>query len=238
MADRNRIRVGNSNRLRGAMLAALLAVQALSDFVPFAVSSLPASAAPTQSTSAAKGKPTMTVTAPTMYSKNSYRGTPDLGLTAAIIDAGGGRGHFDGAKLFRVLADGKTKAETARLERMYAKAQIAAFMETLTFATNDLLQLFSYNHMAIPKPRVAPSDGRALAFAMYHDGIMPTGKYDCGYMMEHLMSHPIHVVLMHDISNAHGHGPRHNANFHVLLTRVVLDLKNAYRTSMRKQPPD
>jgi hypothetical protein len=57
---------------------------------------------------------------------------------------------------------------------------------------------------------------------------MPDGKYDCGYMMEHLMTHPIHVVLMRDVNNQLGFGPRHNANFHIMLTRLVVDLKHTY----------
>ena len=34
---------------------------------------------------------TMTITAPALYTEHSYRGTPDLGLTLAIVQAGGGR---------------------------------------------------------------------------------------------------------------------------------------------------
>ena len=105
-------------------------------------------------------------------------------------------------------------------------------MQTFTFAMTDLLQLFIDNHVALPaNPRVSPNDGKAMALAIYHDGIMPTGKYDCGYMMEHLMTHPIHVVLMHDINNRRGFGASHNASFHEILTATVMDLKNSYRGS-------
>jgi hypothetical protein len=83
-------------------------------------------------------------------------------------------------------------------------------------------------------PRVSPQNGRELAMAIYHDGIMPNGKYDCGYMMEHLMTHPVHIVLMHDINVARGHGPTHNANFHIILTRVVIDLKNMYGSTSQR----
>jgi hypothetical protein len=171
----------------------------------------------------------MTVTVPAKYRANSYRGAPDLGLTSALIIAGGGAGHFDAAKLFHVLGGPKTGAERAQLDRQYGRAKVDAFLQTFSFAMIELVQLFRDNHITLPaKPRVAPSDGRAMALAVYRDGIMPNGKYDCGYMMEHLMTHPIHVVLMHDIDNERGHGPKHNANFHIMLTRVVLDLKKSY----------
>jgi hypothetical protein len=57
---------------------------------------------------------------------------------------------------------------------------------------------------------------------------MPTGKYDCGYMMEHLMTHALHIVLMHDIDVAPDHGPINNANFHIILTRMIADLRDMY----------
>jgi hypothetical protein len=171
----------------------------------------------------------MTVTAPARYTEKSYRGRPDLGLTAAMIEAGGGAGHFDSRKLFAVLAGPKAKAETAHLTRLYGKAKVDAFLQTFTYSVADLLTLFHLNHITLPqRPRIAPSNGRAIVVAIYHDGIMPDGKYDCGYMMEHLMTHPIHVVLMRDVNNQLGFGPRHNANFHIMLTRLVVDLKHTY----------
>jgi hypothetical protein len=172
---------------------------------------------------------TMTVTIPTNYHASSYRGQPDLGLTSTLIVAGGGSGHFDAAKLFRVLAGPNSKPERTRLDHKYGKAKVDAFLQTFTFAMIDLVQLFRDNHIALPdRPRIAPSDGRAMSIAVYRDGIMSNGKYDCGYMMEHLMTHPIHIVLMHDIDNQPGHGPKHNANFHTMLTQVVMDLKHTY----------
>lgn len=185
----------------------------------------PHSAARTQQSNAS----TMTVVAPANYTEHSYRGEPDLGLTLAMVQAGGGPAHFDSARLYRVLAGKHAQAESAKLERLYGKARMAAFMETFTFSVHDLLALFAINHIALPdRPSVSPQDGARLADAIYHSGITPTGKYDCGYMMEHLMTHPVHVVLMHDINVARGHGPVHNANFHIILTRMIVDLRNAY----------
>jgi hypothetical protein len=171
----------------------------------------------------------MTIVAPPHYSRYSYHGSPDLALVVALVEAGGGPHRFDSRRLLSALTGGRPKAEVMRLKRHYGKARVDAFMQTLTFSMTDLLQLFALNHLALPQtPRVSPKDGRALVWAVYHDGIMLNGKYDCGYMMEHLMTHPIHVALMHDVEVQRGFGPRHNANFHELLTRVIVDLKNAY----------
>lgn len=174
--------------------------------------------------------PTMTITAPAMYTHNSYRGRPDLGLAVAIDKAGTGHGHFDANRLFAVLAGKNADKERNHLERLYGRGKFHAFMQTWTFSGRDLEQLLRDNRVTLPSsPRVSPDDGKAMSIAIYHDGIMPTGKFDCGYMMEHIISHPIHVALMHDIDMHQLHGAKHNANFHVMFTRVVLDLKNDYR---------
>lgn len=172
---------------------------------------------------------TMTVVAPANYTEHSYRGKPDLGLTLAIVQAGGGPTHFESGRLFQTLAGAHAKEEAAKLDKLYGKARMAAFMQTFTYSVRDLVALFKLNRIALPdRPSVSPSNGRDMTVAIYHSGIMPTGKYDCGYMMEHLMTHPIHIVLMHDINVARGHGPIHNANFHIILTRMVADLRNLY----------
>jgi hypothetical protein len=172
---------------------------------------------------------TITITAPAQYTEHSYRGRPDTALTYAILKAGGGSGRFDSAKLFHTLAGSHAKAEMHRLEHLYGKAKVAAFVQTFTFAMNELPGLFKLNNIALADPPANSFHrGRDIAIAIYHDGIMPNGKYDCGYMMEHLMTHPVHIVLMRDINLARAHGPQHNANFHIILTRVVLDLKNLY----------
>ena len=195
---------------------------------------LPACSAPPHSSRQSVRPNTMTVVAPANYTEHSYRGKPDLGLTLALVEAGGGATHFNSGRLFHVLAGRNARREAAKLQRLYGKARMDAFMQTFTYSVHDLVALFAMNHIALPThASVSPSDGRALSIALYHAGIMPTGKYDCGYFMEHLMTHPIHIVLMHDINVARGHGPAHNANFHLILTRMVADLRNMYTNNGR-----
>jgi hypothetical protein len=172
---------------------------------------------------------TITITAPANYTEHSFRGRPDLALTLAMVQAGGGPRHFNSARLFTVLAGGNAQRESQKLQRLYGKARMAAFMETFNFAVTDLVSLFKMNGIALPAaPRISPKDGKALTVAIYHAGVMPTGKWDCGYMMERLMTHPVHIALMHDINVARGHGPQHDANFHIILTRMIADLRNTY----------
>jgi hypothetical protein len=46
-------------------------------------------------------------------------------------------------------------------------------------------------------------------------------------MLDHLVSHPIHVQVMDDIDQKYGRSA--DANYHVVLTQAVLDLKAAYK---------
>jgi hypothetical protein len=193
------------------------------------VLALAASSASTQAGEKPGSHKAMIIIAPANYTEHSYRGTPDLGLTLAIVQAGGGAADFDSRFLFRTLAGKHAGAESAKLKRLYGRQKFDAFMRTFNFAMRDIVKLFALNDIALPhQPRVAPTNGRAMTVAIYRDGVMPTGKYDCGYMMEHLMTHPIHIVLMHDIDVAPGHGPVNNANFHIILTRMIADLRDMY----------
>ena len=188
-----------------------------------------ACAAATGSAASSAQMNTMTVVSPADYTKHSYRGTPDLGLTLAVVEAGGGPEHFDSVRLFRVLAGSKAQSEALKLQHEYGKSRMAAFEQTFTFAVRDTANVFALNHIALPaRPRISPSDGRGMAIDIYRDGVMPTGKFDCGYMMEHMVTHPVHIIVMHDINDARAQGPSHNANFHVILTRLIADLHRAY----------
>jgi hypothetical protein len=172
---------------------------------------------------------TITLTVPAHYNVHSYRGTPDLGLTLAIVQAGGGSADFDSAFLLRTLAGKNVWKELWKLKHLYGKQKVLTFMQTFNFAVRDLVTLLTINHVALPaRPRITPVDGRAITIAIYRDGVMPTGKYDCGYMMEHLMTHGLHMVLMREIDMAPGQGPTNNANFHIILTRMIADLRDMY----------
>ncbi len=58
---------------------------------------------------------------------------------------------------------------------------------------------------------------------------MADGRFDVGYMIEHLLSRPIHKQLM-DVANSDPTiGPAVNADFHIILTAEMNDLKTLYQ---------
>jgi hypothetical protein len=161
--------------------------------------------------------------------KTRYYGTPDLALTAALVQAGGGAEHFDAAQLVGVLAGANNDAEVSHLTQMYSAERVSQFLRTFTFAIDDSLRIAQSKGIALPTP--APdlsSDGRALSASLFRAGTMPEGHFDIGYMIEHLVSRPIHVQLMNDINADAKYGPTVNSDFHVILTTAMYDLKSAY----------
>jgi hypothetical protein len=163
-----------------------------------------------------------------MYHRTSYRGTPDLALAVSLVTAGGGPEHFDAGKLIGVLAGPNTDAEVAKLTKQYGAENVKAFLSTFTYAINDTLKFITAHKIALPSPSPDPTDGKALSAALYKAGIMPDGRFDIGYMLEHAISHEGHVAIMKDMNEDPSIGPRTNAMFHVILTQAMKDLKAAY----------
>ena len=158
-----------------------------------------------------------------------YTGTPDLALTSAMVAAGGGPTNFDSAHLFGVLAGTHANDELAQLTQIYGSSRVHAFIGTFTYAIDDALKVATSAGVTLPSPSPAlVSDGRQLSAQLYNAGVMSDGRFDIGYMIEHLVSRPVHVAIMKDINDNPQYGPQVNADFHVILTRTMQDLKSLY----------
>jgi hypothetical protein len=169
--------------------------------------------------------------APQMHMQHPtiYRGAPNLPLTLSVVIAGGGPAHFQAATLVGVLAGPLTSAEVAKLTRQYGAANVQSFLATFTFAIDDTLRLAKQLNVTLPtQPNPDPRSGGKLSAALVAAGTMPNGRYDVGYMIDHMISHDLHALLMRDINDNPAFGPKANANFHIILTQAVLDLKAAY----------
>ncbi len=159
-----------------------------------------------------------------------YRGFPHLHFTVAVVDAGGGATHFDAHRLLATLAGADASAENAKLIKQFGAARMAAFYSVFTFAVDDAVKHAHNMLIPLPKsPHPDPKDGRALATALYGAGMTPAGRYDVGYMLEELMSHQIHHNIMGDMDKKFT--PSVNADFHVILTAAMHDLRHEYGIS-------
>lgn len=149
----------------------------------------------------------------------TYAGTPDLALTSQMVAAGGGAEHFDSKKLVGVMAGKNAPAALAYLTKTYGPANVDAFFRTFTFAVNDSLKHATDKGIKLPAASV-PS-GAVLTQHLYTAGTMPNGQYDVGYMLERLVSHPIHMYVMWDINKEPELGKKTDETFHIILTDAM-----------------
>ncbi len=156
-----------------------------------------------------------------------YTGKPDLPLTLSVVLAGDGPKEFKTVKLVHALAGDKTAGEVASLTKKYGAANVAQFLKTFDFVINDSLAIVTKAKIALPSdPEPDPKDGKALAAALYKAGTDSKGKFTVEYMLDHLVSHPVHVQVMKDIDKKYG--VKADATYHVALTQVMSDLKAVY----------
>jgi hypothetical protein len=159
-----------------------------------------------------------------------YTGAPNLPLTLSVVVAGGGPSSFDSAKLVGVLAGALTGAEVNKLSAQFGADNVGSFLKTFNFVISDALALVQKNKVALPAaPIPAPTDGKALAAALYTAGVTPAGSFDVEYMLDRLVSHPLHVQIMKDIDANPDLGGAADGNYHAVLTQAMLDLKAAYK---------
>jgi hypothetical protein len=157
-----------------------------------------------------------------------YTGAPALPVTLSMIEAGGGPSNFDSTKLVGVLAGDKTSAEVASLQAKFGADNVKSFLDVFTFVVDDAVAKVTAAKVALPDtPSPSPTDGKALAAALYTLGVNPDTKtFDVEYMLDGLVTHPIHVAVMNDIDAKYGKPA--DANYHAVLTQAMTDLKAVY----------
>ena len=177
---------------------------------------------------------------PPRFGGSNYCSSPKLTNTLALIEAGGGPAKFSTVTLFGVLAGPVAGPESKKLTAQYTAAGFALYVKTFDFVINDSLKIVTAAKVALPKaPVPAPADGstygttgvdgKALALALYLDGVSPTKGFSVEYMLDHLVTHGIHVQVMKDIDANPELGPKADAAYHVVTLQIFKDLKGAYK---------
>jgi hypothetical protein len=104
---------------------------------------------------------------------------------------------------------------------------VTSFLTVFNFVISDSLRLVTAANVPLPSTPVPdPANGKALSAALYTAGVTPSGRFDVEYMLDDLVTHPIHVQVMNDIDAKYGQPA--DANYHAVLTQAILDLKTAY----------
>lgn len=149
-----------------------------------------------------------------------YHGAPDLKLTVDLVTAGTGPSGFDTKILFKNMYGDSMPAEAAKLTKRYGAASVGDFFTLMDFSIADVVRMAKRDKLALPaadKPLSPVKLDRSVVLI----GYSPSGKYDVGYMLERLISHPYHQELMKDLN---GHFSQQRvATFHSVLGTVVTD---------------
>ena len=156
-----------------------------------------------------------------------YTGAPALGVTLAVVEAGGGPSNYKTTTLLQTLAGSAFKPEVAKLTKTYGAASVGQFIKTFDFVISDALHYVTVKHIALPSsPAIDPKNGEALAGALWGASSVGGGKHNVEVGLDHLVSHPLHVQIMKDIDKKFGTAA--DAQYHVILTAAMIDLASAY----------
>jgi hypothetical protein len=155
-----------------------------------------------------------------------YTGPPALSVTLSMIEAGGGPANFSTPVLVKVLAGPKTAAELASLQAKFGADKVGNFVKVFDFVVADSLAIVKAKGIALPTtPRPDPSDGKALAAALWAAGQTGHG-YNVEVMLDRAVSHPIHDQVMTDIDAKYGLAA--DADYHAVLSQAMNDLAGVY----------
>lgn len=154
-----------------------------------------------------------------------YDGDPDLELTAALVEAGGGADNFSFARaLVSMLGEDTVNAEVDKLQEQYDQERVQGFIEGMTWAVNDGLKRATEAGVELPD---APEDltGQTLAKALVEAGTTPDGTFWSGYLFDKTLSHGIHNQVMADIEAEFGHDA--DESTHLILNQAMYDVAQA-----------
>lgn len=158
------------------------------------------------------------------YGGPSYTGQPALGVTAALVNAGGGAGHFSFAEaLDRMLGKKTVNAEVAKLSRQYGRHKVKEWLKGLDTAIDDGLAIARKDGITLPKPAMQP--GPKLAETLVKAGTARNRTFWAGLMFDHAFSHGIHDKVMDATTAQYGAG--YTANYHTITNQAMVDVAHA-----------
>ncbi len=152
----------------------------------------------------------------------TYTGAPDLQGAVSLVVAGGPIGKFSIVKAITALAGAATaQAEVAKLTKQYGAAKVTSFVTVQNFAVDDAVKVATAAGVKFPAPAVK---GTALAVRITKLGLV-NGTYYEGTMLDRLVSHKIHEIVMVDIDNKFGAAA--DGNYHLIADQAHVDLAHA-----------
>ncbi|MBV8688671.1 MAG: hypothetical protein JOZ59_01065 [Candidatus Eremiobacteraeota bacterium] len=151
---------------------------------------------------------------------------PNVPLTIAVIDAGGGPQHYDTVSLFRTVAGRLAGAELFRLRMMFGRAKADSFLSVFNFAVKDIVTAFHEQRVDLNvSPAPDPHDGHALSVALVTQASRADGSLDAATMLGRLLSPSTNARVSADIER--NFGADGDRNFLTVLQQSLQDMKRA-----------
>lgn len=170
-----------------------------------------------------------------VYGGEAYTGAPSLGVTAALVEAGGGAKAFQiQTALVSMLGQKTVNAEVAKLTKQYGQEAVKDWLDGLNLAVSDGLKRAGEAGVALPD---APADltGTALARALVEAGTGPDGTFWAGRLFDKLLSHGIHNQVMKDANAARSEAL--DTNLHKVTNQAFFDVAQALGMKSVKLAP-
>ncbi len=153
-----------------------------------------------------------------------YDGTPALAVTVALVEAGGGPGHFSlVTALDHMLGKKTVHAEVAKLTRQYGRKRVSEWVKVMNFYVADTLKIVKDRKITLPAP--AGLNGAQLARTLVKAGTDARDTFWAGYLFDHAVSHRIHQQLMNDADAKFG--AKWDANAHAITNQAFYDVARA-----------
>lgn len=159
-----------------------------------------------------------------MFGGPTYHGEPELAVTVALIEAGGGAENFSFAKaLVHMLGEKTVNQEVAKLTKQYSKEEVNTFLVGMDAAVNYAIK--HVTQMEIELPEAADLNGQELAATLVKAGTSPDGTFWSGYLFDKALSNKIHNLVMIDINANEGY--QADKISHKILNQAMYDVSQA-----------
>ncbi len=149
----------------------------------------------------------------------NFLGAPDLAATSSLIAVGGGAAKFSIQKaLVAMVGEKATTAEVTKLTDEYGQADVTAWVNSFNFVVQDAAAKAVAAGVKLPAPTLTGTD---LAVRLVKDG-SGDGVFWTGTMLDHLVTHNIHVATMDTVDAKFG--DLADGNYHRVSDQAMYDL--------------
>jgi len=165
-----------------------------------------------------------------------YTGAPALGVTAALVMAGGGPAKFStAAALTNMVGAATVTAEVGKLSKQYGAPAVTQWLKTFDFAVNDSLKIATAKGIKLPAadPKMT---GKKLATTLVTAGTDADGVFQIEFLLDKAVSHGIHVQVMNDIDKAPGFGKKADLDYHTISNQAFYDVGEALKVPVKLAP--